>query len=227
MPASRRCTAPITAPCAATRCAGSTRRPSTTSSTRPSSSPARGRPPRTPAPRRTRLRSLRPALALAVGAAAALTLLVAGLPGGGGQGLPGAVAAFAAQLRADDGVLHVVLGPVRLQPEPGTSPEPPLWSEGLLVDALAAVRERRLRVVGETTLRGRPVWLVTTDSPLRLRYWIDRDNGALLRITNRIRHSRGLTTREILAVRDDRELLRHSRVRTTVQEVERWEPLPR
>jgi hypothetical protein len=61
------------------------------------------------------------------------------------------------------------------------------WRAGIVVDPVRLVREGRLHVVGEATVRGRPAHLVTVDPDpsLNTRLYIARDDGDLLRVTHR------------------------------------------
>jgi hypothetical protein len=61
------------------------------------------------------------------------------------------------------------------------------WRAGVVVDPVRLVRDGRLTVVGEATVRGRPAHLVTVDPDpsLNTRLYIARDDGDLLRLTHR------------------------------------------
>jgi hypothetical protein len=61
------------------------------------------------------------------------------------------------------------------------------WRAGVVVDPVRLVREGRLHVVGEATVRGRAAHLVVVDPDpsINTRLYIARDDGALLRITHR------------------------------------------
>jgi hypothetical protein len=61
------------------------------------------------------------------------------------------------------------------------------WRARIVLDPVRLVREGRLQVVGEATVRGRPAYLVTVDpdpSP-NTRLYVARDDGDLLRLTHR------------------------------------------
>jgi len=61
------------------------------------------------------------------------------------------------------------------------------WRAGIVVDPVRLVREGRLQVVGEATVRGRPAHMVTVepDPSIGTRLYIARDDGDLLRIRHR------------------------------------------
>jgi hypothetical protein len=61
------------------------------------------------------------------------------------------------------------------------------WRAGIVVDPVRLVREGRLQVVGEATVRGRAAYLVTVDPDhaLNSRLYVARDDGDLLRIRHR------------------------------------------
>ena len=61
------------------------------------------------------------------------------------------------------------------------------WRAAVVVDPVRLVREGRLTVVGEATVRGRPAHLVVVDPDpsINTRFYIARDDGDLLRITHR------------------------------------------
>jgi hypothetical protein len=61
------------------------------------------------------------------------------------------------------------------------------WRAGIVVDPVRLVREGRLTVVGQATVRGRPAHIVTVDPDpsLNTRLYVERDDGDLLRLTHR------------------------------------------
>jgi len=61
------------------------------------------------------------------------------------------------------------------------------WRTGVVVDPVRLVRDGRLTLVGEATVRGRPAHLVTVDPDpsFNTRLYIARDDGDLLRLTHR------------------------------------------
>jgi hypothetical protein len=66
------------------------------------------------------------------------------------------------------------------------------WRAGIVVDPVRLVREGRLTVVGEATVRGRPAHIVVVepDPSQNTRLYVARDDGDLLRILHR-RERRG------------------------------------
>lgn len=109
------------------------------------------------------------------------------------------------------------------------------FAEGVLVDALRDVRNHKLRVVGASRVRGRSAYVLAAGPALgangrplaarNVRYYVDRDDGALLRITTRVRFGSGSDADALR--QSDRERFRAARPRTRVQEVVEYEVLPR
>jgi hypothetical protein len=80
-------------------------------------------------------------------------------------------------------------GFIGLDPAGGEAPDFLLkpWRAAVVVDPVRLVREGRLTVVGEATVRDRPAHLVVVDPDpsINTRFYIARDDGDLLRITHR------------------------------------------
>ena len=68
------------------------------------------------------------------------------------------------------------------------------WIEGAVVDPVRLVRERALRVAGEDTVGGRDAYVVEPVPPEGIRLYVARDDGELLRVTQRRRRAGRMRT---------------------------------
>jgi hypothetical protein len=68
------------------------------------------------------------------------------------------------------------------------------WIEGAVVDPVRLVRERALRVTGERPVGGRAAYVVEPIPPEGIRLYVARDDGDLLRVTQRRRRGGRMRT---------------------------------
>jgi hypothetical protein len=86
----------------------------------------------------------------------------------------------------------------------GSAPTLPssLWLASAVADLQRSLREKRLRVTGETTVDGKPAYVVVATAPAGFKHprlYVARDGGALLRYEYSRKPGYDVRTWEILA----------------------------
>jgi hypothetical protein len=100
------------------------------------------------------------------------------------------------QQLADERGIHTFTrdGRSALRPAPSSDFLLRPWVEGAVVDPVRLVRGSELRVTGEETVRGQAAYVVEPDPPEGIRMYVARDDGKLLRVTQRRRRADRMRT---------------------------------